>query len=67
MTDQAQELTSKDDGFRQLEEAWPYLSKRARWDIFMMTWWHVFKKEVKQVFESLAALARVVVETLTRK
>ena len=67
MTDQVQELASKDNDFRQLMEAWPRLSERARWDIFMMAWWHVFKKEVKQVFESLADLARVVVETLTRK
>ena len=67
MTDQVYELAQKDEGFRELMEAWPRLSERARWDIFLRVWWHVFKKEVKQVFESLADLARVVVETLTRK
>lgn len=67
MTEQTYELALKDEGFRELAEAWPRLSERARWDIFIMVWWHVFKKEVKQVFESLADLARVVVETLGRK
>jgi len=66
MTEQTYELALKDEGFRELVEAWPRLSERARWDIFIMVWWHVFKKEVAQVFESLAALVCVAVDTLKR-
>jgi len=67
MTDQPFELAQKDEGFRELMEAWPYLSERARWDIFLRVWWYVFIADLKRVFNHIGKAARAVVDTLKAK
>lgn len=67
MTDQVQELASKDNDFRALVEAWPYLSERARWDIFIRAWWVVFTSDLKLLFKHLSSFVGAAVDTLTRK
>lgn len=66
-TDSISELAQKDNDFRALVEVWPYLSERARWDIFIRAWWVVFTSDLKRLFKHLSSFVGVAVETLTRK
>ena len=67
MTDQTLDLAQRDEGFRKLLEAWPNLSERARWEIFLMVWWFAFRSDLARLFQHLGAAVRVVVDTLKIK
>lgn len=61
-----EDLYMRDDGFRQIADAWPRLSKWKRWEIFLLCIWYVFLTDLARMGRHLARAARAVLAVLRR-
>lgn len=61
-----EDLYMRDAGFRQIADAWPKLSERKRWELFLLCVWYVFRSDLARLGSHLAKAARAAIGSLKR-